>query len=252
VETNNSTASKNSILAFRRESDGKLTQLKGSPYLTAGTGVVDLSFSLATFANGTPVIANWQRTLLFAVNEGSNTIAVFHIGAEGDLTAVEGSPFASGGYQPVSLTLLGDILTVVNKNGDPAQASAEANAQPNYSTFRVEPNGSLSQYAESTVDATASPAQELAVPQDLYFGNEHNDSLYFDKEHNGNDFGFVFGDDFVGGNPQSFQLSQNGILRQNPPLPLPANLFVGKTFFGGPAPAHPTPWGSKCILEPVS
>ena len=147
VETNNSTPGQNPIPAFRRNPDGKLTQLKGSPYLTDGTGVVDLSSSLATFANDTPVIANRQRTLLFAVNVGSNTIAVFHFGGEGNLTAVEGSPFPSGGYQPVSLTLLGDILTVVNKNGDPAQASAEANAQPNYSTFRVDPNGSLSQYA---------------------------------------------------------------------------------------------------------
>lgn len=80
----------------------------------------DLTHSLATFANDTPVIANREHTLLFAVNEGSNNIAVFRIGLYGDLTPVVGSPFASGGYQPVSLALVRDILTVVNKNGDPA------------------------------------------------------------------------------------------------------------------------------------
>jgi hypothetical protein len=97
----------------------------------------DLTYSLATFANDTPVIANREHTLLFAVNEGSNSIAVFHIGLYGDLTPLVGSPFASGGYQPVSLALVRDILTVVNKNGDPAQASAEATAQPNYTTLLV-------------------------------------------------------------------------------------------------------------------
>ena len=91
-----------------------------SPYLTGGTGVRDLTHSLATFANDTPVIANREHTLLFAVNEGSNNIAVFRIGLYGDLTPVVGSPFASGGYQPVSLALVRDMLTVVNKNGDPA------------------------------------------------------------------------------------------------------------------------------------
>jgi hypothetical protein len=229
VETNTSTTGQNAILAFRRGTDGKLTELPGSPYLTGGTGVRDLSFSLATFANDTPVIANRQHTLLFAVNEGSNSIAVFHIGDEGELTAVEGSPFASGGHQPVSLSLLGDILTVVNKNGDPAQTVAEANAQPNYTTFRVEPDGRLDQSADSTVTATPSPAQALAVRQ----------SRYFDADHGGDDLGFVFGDDFGGGNLQSFEVGHNGVLRQNPPLALPANLFVGKTFFGGPAPALP-------------
>lgn len=37
------------------------------PYLTGGTGVRDLTYSLATFANDTPVIANREHTLLFAV-----------------------------------------------------------------------------------------------------------------------------------------------------------------------------------------
>src|SRR5271154_1198162 len=94
VETNNSASGQNAVLAFRRSPDGQLRELESSPYLTGGTGVRDLTYSLATFANDTPVIANREHTLLFAVNEGSNSIAVFHIGLYGDLTPVTGSPFA--------------------------------------------------------------------------------------------------------------------------------------------------------------
>jgi hypothetical protein len=50
---------------------------------------------------------------LFAVNSGSDTIAVFHIQGNGALTPVEGSPFPSGGNDPVSLGLNGNTLFVV-------------------------------------------------------------------------------------------------------------------------------------------
>jgi len=162
-------------------------------------------------------------------------VSVFAIGPQGELTEVKGSPFASGGHQPVSLALLGNILTVVNKNGDPAQATAEANAQPNYTTFRVDADGRLTPTG-STVIATASPSQAVAVPQDRYRDFR---SIGYDRERGGDDLGFVFGADFGGGNLQSFELGRNGSLNQNTPLALPANLFVGKTFLGGPAPALP-------------
>ena len=235
VETNNPEAGQNAILAFRRETNGQLTQLPGSPYRTGGTGVRDATFSLATFANDTPVIANRQRTLLFAVNEGSNSIAVFRIGGDGGLQDVAGSPFPSGGFQPVSLGLVGDVLTVANKNGDPAQASVEANAQPNYTTFRVGRDGALLPTG-STVTATASPSQAIAIPQ-----SEYRDlgAFGYDRERGGDDLGFVFGADFAGGRLQSFEVGRSGNLVQNQPQALPAQLFAGKTFLGGPAPPFP-------------
>jgi hypothetical protein len=55
---NNSAAGQNAGLAFRRSPDGQLRELESSPYLTGGTRVRDLTYSLATFANDTPVIAN--------------------------------------------------------------------------------------------------------------------------------------------------------------------------------------------------
>src|SRR5689334_4697502 len=46
VESNISTPGGNSILAFRRDAQGNLTPLPGSPFLTGGTGVIDPSLKL--------------------------------------------------------------------------------------------------------------------------------------------------------------------------------------------------------------
>lgn len=82
------------------------------------------------------MITNPEGALLFAVNSGSNSVAVFRITSD-RLQAVEGSPFPSGGSDPVSVGLKDDILTVVNKDQDPAQ---NVNLiQPNYTTFRCGP-----------------------------------------------------------------------------------------------------------------
>jgi 6-phosphogluconolactonase (cycloisomerase 2 family) len=93
VESNIGTPGGNSILAFRRDSQGELTSLPGSPFPTGGTGVFDTSLQLGPFDSDQNVIANPEHTLLFAVNSGSNTIAVFHIHENGSLSPVEGSPF---------------------------------------------------------------------------------------------------------------------------------------------------------------
>jgi Lactonase, 7-bladed beta-propeller len=131
---------------------------------------------------------------------------VFRITPDG-LQAVEGSPFASGGSDPVSLGLKGDILTVVNKDQDPAQ---NANlVQPNYTTFRVWPNGALTAIGHSTVSVAygSSPSQALIASRGP----------------------FVFGADFLGGLLQSFRVDEDGRLRQNPPRALPDFVFTDQT-----------------------
>ena len=95
----------NSILAFVRDAHGRLTPLPGSPFPTRGKGVFDLSLALGPFDSDQNIVVNPERTLLFAVNPGSNSIAVFHIAAEGGLVHVDGSPFPSGGSNPVSVGL---------------------------------------------------------------------------------------------------------------------------------------------------
>ena len=202
VETN-STAG-NLILTFLNNGTGTPTFLGSIP--AGGIGVFDKTFALGPFDSDQNLIVNPEGTLLFAVNSGSNTIAVFHITGTG-LEPVEGSPFPSGGSDPVSLGLTGKILTVVNKDQDPAQNSNLV--QPNYTTFQVSPDGQLTPVDESTISVAygSSPSQALAASQGP----------------------FVFGADFLGGLLQSFRIDQNGRLHQNLPQALPESVFAGLT-----------------------
>jgi 6-phosphogluconolactonase (cycloisomerase 2 family) len=174
----------NSVFAFKNDGLGNLTPLAGSPFLTGGTGVFDPGGGgVDPFNADQQVIANPDKTLLFAVNGHSNTIAVFSINADGTLTNVPGSPFASGGQDPASVGLLQDSITgleflvVVNKNEDPGQdISGDV---PNYTTFTVNANGSLTMNPGSTLDlaADSSPTQALIRSAGhLLFGMEINTS----------------------------------------------------------------------------
>ena len=203
VESNIGTPGGNSVLAFSRDSEGNLTPLAGSPFLTGGTGIFDTSLKLGPFDSDQNVIANPEHTLLFAVNAGSNTIAVFHILADGSLAPVDGSPFPSGGVNPVSVGLKDGILTVVNKDQDPNQNTAAS--LPNYTTFRVTPNGKLIPVPHSTVDVAfgSSPSQALTTPAAPV----------------------VFSTDFLGGLLESFVIQPNGRLARNQPATLPDSEF---------------------------
>ena len=175
-----------------------------------GIGVFDSTFALGPFDSDQNLVENASGTLLFAVNSGSNTIAVFNIDADGSLRAVTGSPFPSGGSDPVSVGVKGDTLVVVNKDQDPAQAGTPAGAVlPNYTTFNVSPSGQLTPVPNSTVPVAmgSSPSQALIASQ----GD------------------VVFGADFLGGLLQSFKLDENGALDQNLPTALPNSIFTGLT-----------------------
>jgi hypothetical protein len=103
VESNLFGENANSILAFRRDENGALTLLPGSPFLTGGSGVaIDDVPTVGAFDSDQNIIVNPERTRLFAVNSGSDTIAVFDILPDGGLVPVPGSPFSSGGINPVS------------------------------------------------------------------------------------------------------------------------------------------------------
>jgi hypothetical protein len=199
----NSTAG-NSILAFQNNGTATPTFLSSTP--AGGIGVYDGTFALGPFDSDQNLITNPEGTLLFAVNSGSNSIAVFNITSTG-LTPVAGSPFASGGSDPVSLGLNGDVLVVVNKDLNPAQNASLV--QPNYATFRVSRSGALAPISGSTVSVAygSSPSQALVGAQGP----------------------FVFGADFLGGLLQSFYLDSQGRLHQNLPQALPTSLFAGQT-----------------------
>jgi DNA-binding beta-propeller fold protein YncE len=223
VESNIGAAGQNYILAF--ESDrGQLTPLPNSPFLTGGTGVFDTSLKLGPFDSDHEVIFNSDHTLLFAVNSGSNTIAVFKVKNNGQLVAVAGSPFPSRGTNPVALALHNDILAVVNQDGDPNQ---DANTHlPNYATLRVLASGRLIPtdadpmevaYGTSPVDITILPA-----------GNQNG---YFS-----------FGHEFLGGLLRSFAIDDDGGMTSAKTQALPEAEFAGIDAFHGPLGVFPHPY----------
>jgi 6-phosphogluconolactonase (cycloisomerase 2 family) len=195
----------NSIFAYRFSFTSSPTLISTTP--AGGIGVFDPTFALGPFDSDQNLIENGNGTMLFAVNSGSNTIAVFNIQPDGTLLAVTGSPFPSGGSDPVSVGLLDDTLVVVNKDQDPAQNASLT--LPNYSTFNVSPGGRLSPVAQSTVSVAygSSPSQALIATQGRV----------------------VFGADFLGGLLQSFSLDTQGSLDQNLPQALPDSIFTGLT-----------------------
>ena len=175
-----------------------------------GIGVFDSTFALGPFDSDQNLIENSSGTMLFAVNSGSNTIAVFNIHGDGSISPVSGSPFPSGGSDPVSVGLKGDTLVVVNKDQDPAQAGTAVGAiLPNYTSFNVSPEGQLIPVPDSTVSVAygSSPSQALIASRD----------------------NVAFGADFLGGLLQSFNLDPNGALDQNLPQALPNSIFTGLT-----------------------
>jgi DNA-binding beta-propeller fold protein YncE len=186
VESNQ--ASGNAIMAFRRDASGNVTPIPGSPFSTGGAGTSP-SFALGPFDSDQEIVVNPEKTLLFAVNGGSDTIAVFHINADGGLVPVNGSPFPSGGSNPVSVGLAGNVLVVVNQGQEPGQPGVTL---PNYTTFRIHKSGAITPIADSTVsvDIGASPSQALISP----------------------DHSLVFGADFLGGILRSLAISPKGRL----------------------------------------
>jgi DNA-binding beta-propeller fold protein YncE len=193
----------NAIFGFARRDDGSLVPLPNSPYPAGGLGITP-TFALGPFDSDQNVIVNPDHTRLFAVNGGSNSIAVFNIAANGVLTPVAGSPFPSGGSNPVSVGLAGNTLCVVNQDQDPDHPGLFL---PNYTSFHVTPAGWLIPIENSTffVDAGASPSQALIAPSNKV----------------------MFGAEFLGGLLRTFKIGPAGRLIPGVAQPLPPGEFAG-------------------------
>ncbi len=168
VATNDPRPGMNAILAYRRAANGTLSFLASYP--TSGRGVGNPGQTIGPNDADQDLIISPDHKTLFAVNPGSDTIAVFQTNSDGSLKQINNSPFTSGGVNPVSLGLSGNQLYVVNKNQDPERPNS---ALPNYTGFRVAGNGHLSAIPYSTVELGAgySPTQALISPSgDLMFG----------------------------------------------------------------------------------
>lgn len=120
-------AASNAVVAFERSADGELRAHGSFPTGGRGTG--------AGLGSQGALVLNDDGSLLFAVNAGSNTVTTFAVGPDGlDRVGV----FPSGGARPISLTVHGDLLYVLN-----------AGAVANVSGLRVGPGGALSAIAGS-------------------------------------------------------------------------------------------------------
>ena len=203
IETNDRRRNHNSVLAYRYRA-GSLRPLSVREYPTGGTGSHDLTNSGALDAEQ-QIVTNEDRTLLFAVNTGSDTVAVFHIEADGGLTPVRGSPFPSRGKAPASVGVKGDELFVANKAQDGIRNLDSTPAS--YATFRIASDGSLTPIGVPVkAPAHSSPTQTYIPP--------HTGNLMIATEESG-----PF---------RAFTIDAKGNLQQGPnsPLKLDRRVFL--------------------------
>ena len=107
----------NEIAAFRWVQNGTLTLI--GFYSTHGLGTGSRKVSLATPNNGVDpltsqgsLILSRDGRFLFAVNAGSHSVSSFGVAVGGELILVDVVP--SGGLQPNSMAVYGDLLYVSN------------------------------------------------------------------------------------------------------------------------------------------
>lgn len=134
----------NEVLVFDRSADGSLSPAEAFETDGIGTG--------GGLGNQGGVLLTSDNQWLYVVNAGSHTISVFKV-KPGALELV--GSVDSGGMRPVSLTVGGDLLYVLNAGG-------AAGDVDNITGFMIEPDGMLQPLAGSTQPLSApntSPAQ---------------------------------------------------------------------------------------------
>jgi 6-phosphogluconolactonase (cycloisomerase 2 family) len=116
TESNNPIPGHNSVLALQYGPGGVLSPINVREYPTRGTGAaLILGKSAGVISGDHEVQLSSDKRWLFAVNQGSNTIAVFRVNqATGALVQVPGSPFSSGGVAPISVGYSRGRLVVAN------------------------------------------------------------------------------------------------------------------------------------------
>ena len=138
-----SNETQNAVITFDRGADGSLRQRSAT--LTGGAG--------SNAGLGTQSALVRSHGFVLAVNAGSNSVSVFRVGRHGlRLADVQ----ASGGSRPVSVSIRGGLVYVLN-----------AGAGGNVSGFRLTEHGNLKPIAGSTralPSVDAGPAQVAITP----------------------------------------------------------------------------------------
>jgi DNA-binding beta-propeller fold protein YncE len=133
VYVNDNTEHVNTIAAFSRHANGRLTPEHGSPFRAGGAGT---GVSLAS--QGALQLARHGR-LLLAVDAGSNQISVLRIRHNGSLCLVRVVP--SRGNMPVSIAVHGSLVYVANAGP----------RRSNYTGFWLSRRGRMKHLRGSTV-----------------------------------------------------------------------------------------------------
>ena len=205
----------NAVAVFDRAPDGTLTPAgvfttggAGNPIPSPGDPPTD---PLAS--QGALILSN-NNQLLFAVNAGSNEISALSIGKD-SLTLVD--KVSSGGVRPISLTVHGDLLYVLNEGGT-----------PNITGFTVDITGDLTPLLGSSRPLTGG---SMADPAQVSFSRDGTLLVVTEKATNLIDV-YVVGADGVAGppisNPSSGQTPFGFAFDQR------NNLIVSEAFGGAP------------------
>lgn len=148
----------NAVLVFQRGSNGALTP--GGTFYTGGrgTGGKEPDFGLG---NARALVLGQGDRLLFVVNPGSDDVSVFEVESHG-LRLLD--RHHSGGHQPVSITVHGKLVYVLNAGGNDGQSD-------NITGFIVREDGRLADLPNSRrpLSAAATGPAEVRFSRDGAF-----------------------------------------------------------------------------------
>jgi 6-phosphogluconolactonase (cycloisomerase 2 family) len=165
VYTLTNSSSGNAVMMFNRSVTGQLSA--GGTVTTGGTG------SGAGLGSEGALALDASNRYLFAVNAGSGSVSVFAVTASG-LALVSTTP--SGGQNPISLTIFGNLLYVLNAGGDVGGTDTIAG-------FSVSEGGQLKMVSQGT--HLSAPA---VGPAQISFNPEGNILVVTEKNTNKIDF----------------------------------------------------------------
>ena len=223
----------NSIAAFNRAPDGTLTPAGMFPTGGAGNPVPQPGDPPADpLASQGALILSDDNQLLFAANAGSNEISVLSIG-KNTLTLVD--KVDSGGVRPISLTVHGNLLYVLNEGGT-----------PNITGFTVSNIGELTPLAGSTRPLSGGSA---ADPAQVSFNRDGSLLVVTEKATNVIDV-YVVGVDGAAGAP--VPNPSNGMTPFGFAFDQRDHLIVSEAFGGAPNASAVSSYIADATLTVVS
>jgi 6-phosphogluconolactonase (cycloisomerase 2 family) len=226
VQSNRSQPGRNTVMAFRYR-EGRILKSRGE-YKTGGSGSHDLSNSGALDIEGSIATTPDDR-YLFAVNAGSDTVAVFKVASNGGLRAVAGSPFASQGKAPASVAFSGGHLFVANKAHDGVRDLRSE--LPSYASFAVSGAGRLTPVGTpQTAPPRASPTQAFVTP---------DGGLLLGSDEQG-------GDAFTTGRLRAYLIGADGSLTPGPGTPQDLDPAIL-----GSQGTHQVAWAQGLVARPA-